>query len=175
MIRQTFGAAMLTDRQIEELLIEPKLIISKRPANGYVEEFSQKRCDLDLVSEGGGEHSFAVFVRQHLVFIENFSIGLRFQTGTASMGFITLPRYNGPHGEYSLSPDGHFASAHIHRLTEAELAAGSSQPQEKLRQMTNSYGTFDEALRTFFQDIRVTSQADYFPEFLQGRLFDGDR
>ncbi len=166
---------MLTDRQIEELLVEPKRILSKRPVNGYVEEFSQKRCDLDLESEAGGEHSFAVFVRQHLVFIENFSIGLRFQTGTPSMGFITLVRYNGPHGEYSLSPDGHYASAHIHRLTEAELVAGSSQPQERLRQLTNSYGTFSEALRTFFQDIKVTNQAEYFPELLQGELFDADR
>ena len=113
-----------------------------------------------------------MFVRQNTVFIENFSIGLRYVLGSASQNSITLARYNGPHGETSRAPDGHYAQPHIHRITAAELAAGSIQPQEKDREITSRYSTLEQALRVFFGDAGVSNYADYFPELQQWGLFD---
>ena len=165
---------MLTDNRIVALIAEPKRILSKSPVNGYREENHHNRCDLELESEPDGERKYAVFVRQNQHFIENYSIGLRQLTGDPSMGPIILVRYNGPHGEYSTQQDGHYATAHTHRLTEEELAAGSTQPQEKHREPTDRYGTFDEALHVFLNDIGVTNSTDYFPHLQQRRLFDGN-
>ncbi len=165
---------MLTDDLIQELIAEPKRIISKSPSVGYLEESRHKRCDLDLESELVSNRKFGMFVRQNLDFIENFSIGIKYQTGDPNLGAVVLARYNGPHGEYSRTPDGHYALAHIHRITERELLTGSIQPRENLREITDRYGTLIEALGTFVNDTGVTNWADYFPELLQGRLFNGN-
>ena len=130
------------------------------------------RCDLELRSHGQDEDTFEVFIRQNVQFIENFSIGLRYRADLP-LGAITLVRYNGPHGESSRSPDGHYAKPHIHRITEQELAKGSTQPQERDRAITHQYATLEQALSVFFEDARVLNHEEYFPEILQMRLFDG--
>ena len=73
-----------------------------------------------------------------------------------------MVRYNGPHGESSRDPDGHYASPHIHRITQAESAKGSVEPPEKHRELTDRYDTFEEALLVFFSDIGVSNYAEYF-------------
>ena len=165
----------MTDQKILDLIACPKSIVRRQPAHDYRTEHRQRRCDLDLQADGGefdgGE--FKVFIRQNTDFIENFSIGLRFQTGSRLLGLVTLARYNGPHGESSRAPDGHYARPHIHRITASELATGNVQPQENDREITNRYGTFEEGLRAFFDDAGVTNAAGYFPGLWQGRLFDG--
>lgn len=117
------------------------------------------------------DEEFTVFTRQNIVFIENFSIGLRYQTNDPKLGTVTLVRYNGPHGEYSRHPDGHHAVPHIHRITATEIASGSTQPQERDREITDRYSTFETALVVFFADIGAINYGEYFPELLQGRLF----
>ena len=162
----------MTDQEILDLIACPKPIIDRQPRHGYRTDNRQNRCDLDLQADGGefDGSQFKVFIRQNTEFIENFSIGLRFQTGSR---LITLARYNGPHGETSRSSDGHYAQPHIHRITASELAKGSLQPQENDREITDRYGTLDGGLRVFFDDTGVMNAADYFPGLLQGRLFDG--
>lgn len=164
---------MLTDREIQDLIKLPKRITSRTPAEGYKEEARNKRCDLALEATEENGASFRVFIRQNTEFIENFSIGLRYQTGDRALGTIVLVRYNGPHGETSRQPDGHFAKPHTHLMTEAELSTGNSQPQERKREFTDQYGTYEEALRVFFDDIAVVNYDEYFPETIQPRLFDG--
>ena len=153
---------MLTDQEIQALLAMPKTITGKQPARGYRDEGFHKRCNLALVASLDEHEHFEVFVRQNTTFIENYSIGLRYQTGEPSLGTITLTRYNGPHGEERRQPGGHFAVPHIHGLTEAELASGSRQPQESHREVTDRYGTFEEALQAFFVDMNVENAMDYF-------------
>ncbi len=138
----------------------PKAITDKQPAKGYRDEGLHKRCNLQLT--GSDDERFVVFVRQHSTFIENYSIGLRYQTGDSSVGTITLIRYNGPHGEERRQPGGHFAVPHIHRITEVELLSGSREPQESHRELTDRYGTFEEALQVFFTDMKVENASDYF-------------
>ena len=96
-----------------------------------------------------------------------------YQTGDKRLGTITLVRYNGPHGEINRHADGHYNKPHIHRITAAEIASGSTEPQESHREITTRYGTFEQALLVFFDDIAAPDSGQYFPELLQGRLFNG--
>ena len=153
---------MLTEADIRQLVGMPKRILKKDPARGYKEEGNHRRCNLDLAAIHPGEGSFEVFVRQHLIFRESYSIGLRYLTDDSSRGAITLVRYNGQHGEVSRSADGHYAASHIHRITREELEKGSVEPQENDRELTNRYATFEQALVVFLSDIGVTDYAAHF-------------
>ena len=164
----------LTDDDIQSLIHLPKVIESKNPAVGYKEEKGQRRCDLDMKAMSNGGELFSVFVRQNLKFNENFSIGLRYSTGDPRLGSLTLVRYNGPHGEYSRHPDRHFAKPHIHRITAAEIATGSSEPQERSREITDRYSTLESALLAFFDDIKAIEWESHFPNLRQARMFDAD-
>ncbi len=171
------GRVMLTDRRIQRLLDSSKTISKKKPARGYKDENRHKRWDLELEITSDRVLTLTVFVRQSIQFIENFSLGPRYQTNDPTLGAITLVRYNGPHGEFSKHPDGRRTKPHIHRITAAEIANRNTQPQEKHRETTDRYRTFEEALAVFFRDIGATNFMDYFPasELLQGRLFNGHR
>ena len=169
-------ASMLTDVDIAELISRPKMIVKKTPASGYLEESRNRRCDLELVDIEDDRCEFRVFIRQNTDFIENFSIGLRHRPiGDPTLATLTLVRYNGPHGEYSINPDGHYAVPHIHRITEAEIASGSYQPQERHRELTDRYSTYESALRVFWGDIGVHNEANinrHFPGLMQSSMFD---
>lgn len=140
----------------------PKRILKKDPINGFKEGNRHRRCNLDLAAIHPNEGSFVVFIRQSLKYSEDYSIGLRYLTDDRSKGAITLVRYNGLHGEFSRSADGHYAAPHIHRVTPDELAKGSIAPQENDRELTDKYATFEQALVVFFSDIGVTNYDSYF-------------
>lgn len=165
---------MISDVQIQDLIRLPKVIIDRRPATGYREEHGSRRCDLSLRSSDDSARKFLVFIRQHIRIRQNFSIGLRYPVNVGKLTTITLVRYNGPHGETSRAPDGHYARPHIHYITANELAAGHTLPQENHRELTNKYNTFEEALREFFAKIAVENCEDYFPMLWKPRLFNGD-
>jgi len=160
---------MLTDSEIEVLVVMPKEIIKKEPAKDPgTKNNSHKYYNLELESTNPKGQFFSAYIRQNIQFIENFSIGLRYQTESRSLGKITLLRYNGPHGEVSRHHDGHYNKPHIHRITAAEIQSGNAQPQEKHREITNTYHTFEEALMTFFKDTKIPNYSDYFPHL--GRM-----
>ena len=167
------GVTILNDQDIQDLVRLPKLIVARRPATDYREENGSRRCDLDLQSSRNDGRSFTVFIRQNLRLINDFTFGLRYMANEGKLTTITLVRYNGPHGDSSRAPDGHYANPHIHYITEVELAAGHSQPQENHRVLINSYNTFEEALWVFFDATSTSNYQDYFPDALQGRLFSG--
>lgn len=161
-----------TDQDIKKLIQLPKNIKTKSPPSGYREAGGHRRCDLDLYAISDRRITFTVFIRQSSKFIENFSIGLQYQTNKKVPGTITLTRYNGPHGDSSNHYDGHYHKPHIHRITADEIRSGSIQPQEKFREVTTRYGTFEEALIVFFDDIKVSNMSQHFEDISQGRLFD---
>ncbi len=164
---------MLTDIEIQGLTASPKKIANKSPARGYKDENGSRRCSLTLESVGAEKERFSVFIRQNIQFIENYSVGLCYQTKNKDLGSVTLIRYNGPHGESSRDEDGHYDKPHIHHITAEELQSGSLQPQVRHREITDRYSTFENALVVFFKDVGVTNWAEYFPELSQGTLFDG--
>ena len=161
---------MLTESEIQDLIRLPKIIKSKSPVEGYRNENGHIRCNLDLEAISDTGTRFHVFVRQNERFIENFSIGLRYLTGGKTPSIITLVRYNGPHGERSRVVNDHYAKAHIHHITAAEIELGSAQPQERHRELTDRYSTFEQGLGVFFADIETTNHYEFFPEIMQGRL-----
>lgn len=119
----------MTDMEIRDLVVCPKAIGSKEPSRGYRYEQTQRRCNMELTATADSRMRFSIFVRQHLRYIENFSVGLNYHSNDRKLGLITLIRYNGPHGESSRQPDGHYAKFHIHRITAAEIASGSREPR----------------------------------------------
>ncbi len=96
-----------------------------------------------------------------------------YKTKDKALGSITLVRYNGPHGETSRNKDGHYAKSHIHRITAEEVQSGIMQPQEKHREITERYSTFEGALKAFFDDGGIVNGLEYFPKLSQMGLFDG--
>ena len=165
---------MLTDDEIQGLLERPKAIASRTPRAGYKTEGGHRRADLTLEGVAGSSAAaFSVFIRQNRRFIENFSVGLRYRSNLAGLGDVTLVRYNGPHGEMSRHPDGHYTKPHIHRITAAELASGSREPKERHRTITDRYTTLDDALRTFFSDLNINGVQSFFPDLMQGQMFNG--
>lgn len=160
----------MTDQEIERLIQLPKTVHSRKPAKGYREENRHRRCDLDLHSTPS-ELIFTVFIRQNIEFSENFSIGLRYKTGNSELGTVTLIRYNGPHRKPSHQSDSHHYRYHIHRITSAEIASGNLQPQERAREITTRYRSFEEAVAVFFRDIKVSNADQHLQDILQGRLF----
>ncbi len=164
---------MLTDQEIERLIRSSKEIKEKIPAEGYKEENNYKRCNLKLESTSEDGEIFSVFIRQNSTYSENYSIGLRYKLKDRATSSVTLIRYNGPHGETSQSEDGHYDQPHIHRITAKEIASDSIHPQEKHREITSKYRTFDEALRVFFDDVGITNYLQYFSDFNQRNLFNG--
>ena len=163
----------MTDQEIQALITSSKKIKKREPAEGYSERDSHRRCKLVLEDTSGDRRAFSVFIRQSVFFIENFSIGLVYQTQDKSLGPITLVRYNGPHGETSRNEDGHYATSHIHRITGEEVQSGVMRPQEKLREITEKYSTFEGALKAFLDDVGIVNDLEYFPELNQMGLFDG--
>ena len=163
---------MFTDEHIAEIIEIPKVIVTHTPSTGYSEVDNHRRHNLELRAEGNASQRFSVFIRQNVTFIENFSIGLRYHSGEPAVGTMTLMRYNGPHGETSRNPDGHFALPHIHRITAAEPASGTFHPQERDRRTTDRYYTLEQALGTFIEDAAIALDEKLLA-LLQGRLFDG--
>ena len=166
---------MLTDADIDDLIRRPKRIVKKSPASNYREDGQNKRCDLELVDIEDERLEYRVFIRQNTNFIENFTIGLSHRPqGDPTLRTLTLVRYNGPHGEYSRNADGHYAVPHIHRITEEEIASGSFQPQERHRELTDRYSTYETALKVFWGDVGVRDEENidrYFPGLLQSWMF----
>jgi len=157
----------LTEQKIQKLLAVPKAISEKSPVRGFKEEHNYRRCNLTLETGTDDGPKFTVFIRQSEVFIEDFSIGLRYRTDDKAIGTITLIRYNGAHGEASRHSDGHYDQPHIHRITEQVLASGSKRPEPKQREITDKYISFEQALRAFFEDVGVTNYLEYFPDLRQ--------
>ena len=164
---------MLKDFEIQALIETEKRIVHKDPVKGFRKEDRHHRCSLQLESVSEEKKKFKVFIRQSVEFIEDFSIGLRYETNLPLLKIITLICYNGPHGESSRHLDGHYAQPHIHRLTETEIASGSMEPQEKHRKITDKYRTFEEAISIFFRDIGAVNFVEHFSELQQPRLFNG--
>ncbi len=164
---------MMNNQEIQTLIRLPKTIVDRSPVRDYREENGQRRCDLNLQASDGTGLTFPVFIRQNIRLSGNFSIGLRYVVNQGKLTTVTLARYNGPHGETSRAADGHYALPHIHYITEAEIVAGHSQPQENHRELTDRYANLDEALRVFFQDTATGNYATFFPELIQSRMFDG--
>lgn len=163
---------MLTNNQIDALVSAPKRITDRKPTEGYRLDRGHQRCDLELESIRDPKQRFAVFVRQNLEFVENFSVGLRYRSDHPRYKTLTLVRYNGPHGERSRSEDGHHSHPHIHYMRESEFGRGHNNPEPRCRKLTDRFATLEQALICFFTDTSVEDFVIHFPNLAQGMMFD---
>ena len=166
---------MLTDQDLATLVQAPKRIVRKTPDRGLREESGHKRCELELQPRAHHGGAFEAFIRHSSQFVENFSFGLKYRPDGSPPRTLVLVRYNGPHGETSQAEDGHYTKPHIHRLTADALAEGSVQPRPTDRELTNRYASFEQAIVVFCEDAGIENYSDYFPQALQGILFNGHR
>ena len=121
------------------------------------------RNDMKLVAaQVDGE--FSVFIRRSEDFPENFSIGLIYDPKDGR-GEIILIRCNGQHGVFggTFDPNHPHWGYHIHRTTEATVAAGLRP--EHHADITEAYASFEEAMQHFVKLINLNSpEADkHFP------------
>lgn len=159
---------MLTEVEINNLIKEEK-IITDPPKKDFKIEGQHKRNDFKLTSIDG-KRKYSVFLRSHIKFLENFSIGLIYhlEDGTS----YNLFRCNGNHGEVVvdvLKPVPHFGF-HTHKLTSELIENNIYEP--RYVEMTKEYASFEQALKYFVQYVNIKNALEYFPNISQLRLFD---
>lgn len=159
-----------TQKELEVLVSCPKRIVES-PRKEMKQARGCLRNDMQLESIDG-KIGFSVFMRKNERFPENFSIGLNVHPKNEPGSFCVL-RYNGPHGDHVsdlLDPHPHFGH-HIHKANAENIEEGLSS--ELYAELTDSYGSYEEALIHFFkttnienidQYIDITQQFLPFPE-----------
>ncbi len=129
-----------------------------------------QRNEMELESVDGG-HSFRVFMRQSLQFLENFSIGIDYIPKDMP-GSFCLMRCNGAHGGYKVHP--HHRGCHIHRSKAEDINMGLRI--ERDIEVATEYAAFRDALHYFLHkvNVRPMDRYEYFPDIDQVDMF-GDK
>lgn len=158
---------MFSDEIINRLITEEK-IITEPPKRDSKVENQHLRNEFHLTSSDG-QRQFSVFMRKHIEFMENFSIGLIYHS---EEGAINLFRCNGNHGEVVvdiLNPIPHFGY-HTHKIT-AELLENNIKEPKKV-EPTKEYASFEQALAYFCKHINIKDVDKYFPNINQLDIFE---
>jgi hypothetical protein len=147
-------------------LIDCAKTIKEVPKRDMKEENRHRRNDMVVINSEGDE--FDVFIRQSLDFDEDFSVGLVYRSKDGKR--ITLVRYNGQHeqSDKPFSDNPHF-SYHIHRATADNLNTGRFEKHPA--SITETYGSFDEAIGEFMKAARINDWQKYFPDAVSLSLF----
>lgn len=160
MIRNYTDEELRRLRELPKRVTNPRARWSEKPKIHPVHR--QRIFRANGTAKGGREHRFLVYQRQSLRDKSSYSRGIAYlQPGVPR---LTLARYNGPshqHGDIRYKP-------HIHRATEAAIAAG--RKPEHAAEETVHYTTLEGALACLIQDFSlsgVRAEAD------QRSLFNG--
>ena len=159
----------MTKREIENLISLKKKIIVEPLKSFKIEAISRKNGF--KVKSVDGKHEFSVFLRQHTVFEENFSVGLIYHSTDGKK--ILLLRMNGPHGDTTNDPFGSNPNYgyHIHQIRTEEIEIENyNDPQ--FRETTQAYNSFDTAVLHFLKTTNIEDYTKHFPNFdTQYKLF----
>ncbi len=159
---------MLTDELINKFIKEEKTI-TEPPKRDFKEENQHLRNDFQLTSSDGARR-YSVFIRKHIQFLENFSIGLVFHSEEGTS--YNLFRCNGNHGEVVvdiLSPIPHFGY-HTHRITANLLENNINEPKQS--ELTKEYASYEQAINYFCRYVNIKNADKYFPNINQPNLFE---
>lgn len=152
-------------KEIEKLITIPKKVL-KAPSKDFKQDNQHLRKDFTLQSTEG-DLQFSAFIRRHIDFHENFSIGLDFHP--AGEKELPLIRCNGNHGEVVenlLKPNPHH-DYHIHILKAEDLEKDIRKVS--LEGITKEYDSFEKALQYFVKRVNIQNAGDYFD--LNPKLF----
>ena len=146
---------MMDQKIFESLIGIPKVITEPPKKNDVIQH--QSRQNKLLVKSFDEQYLFEVYWRQHIVFFENFSVGIRWlpRDGTPP---LTLMRCNGPHGEHRLHE--HHVSSHVHFLDWDDADEGITIPKNV--GLTSDYSTLEEAL---IYSLRSWNVQNFEPHF----------
>lgn len=159
---------MLTDELINKFITEEK-IITEPPKRDFKEENQHLRNDFQLTSSDG-LRKYSVFIRKHINFLENFSIGLVFHSEEGTS--YNLFRCNGNHGEVVadiLNPIPHFGY-HTHIIIANLLENNINDPKQS--ELTNEYASYEQAINYFCRYVNIRNAERYFPNINQPNLFE---
>lgn len=159
---------MLTDDLINKYITEEK-IITDPPKKDFKEEKQHLRNDFQLTSSDGLRR-YSVFIRKHIQFLENFSIGLIFHSDDGTS--YNLFRCNGNHGEVVvdfLNPIPHFGY-HTHKITGELLKNNINDPKHS--ELTKEYASYEQAMNYFCTFVNIKDADKYFPNINQMNLFE---
>jgi len=159
---------MLTDDLISKFISEEK-VITELPRKDFREESQHFRNDFQLTSSDG-TRKYSVFMRKHITFLENFSIGLIYHSEEGTS--INLFRCNGNHGEVVidiLNPIPHFGY-HTHKITAELLENNINDPKQS--ELTQEYASFEQALNYFCRYVNIKDANKYFPNINQTNMFE---
>lgn len=145
-----------TQDELDALIACPKRTLDP-PKNSMREEWGSYRNEATLESQDG-LHAFRVFIRQNIMFPENFTVGLDF-IPRDERGSVCLLRCNGPHGPHLLWP--HHVHYHVHKAHEENLKEG--RKAEAFAEVTEAYACLEEAIRHFGRLCAIMDWEDYYP------------
>lgn len=152
----------MTNSEIEHLIGVKKKIIVEPSKNFKIESINRKNGF--KVKSVDAKHEFSVFLRQHTIFEENFSVGLIYHSTDGKR--ILLLRMNGPHGDTTNDPLGnnpHYGY-HIHQIRPEEIEVENyNDPQ--FRETTDAYNSFDTAILYFLKTTNIQDYTNFFPNF----------
>jgi len=154
----------MTENELTELISCQKIIVDPPRKTPLLENQSLKN-EMRLTSIDG-EHRFYVFIRQHVTFSENFSVGLVLEA-SSSHPRIPLIRCNGPHGPHRLWP--HHTEYHIHTCN-AELLNEGLLIESHAR-ITKEYSSLDDAIYFFLKHCNIKDGIKHFPKSSSFSLF----
>ena len=160
-----------TQQEIDFLISCPKVITSP-PSRDMKLDKRHYRNDFELTSEDE-QFVFKVFMRKSEAFQENFSIGLSVRPKNEP-GFVTILRYNGPHGDHVNSfGDVHpHRGYHIHTAEEKSLDEGLAP--ELTAHTTTEYASYEEALAHFIKRANVLGFEKHLGALNQLSLFNNE-
>lgn len=159
---------MLTDELITKLITEEK-IITESPKKDFKEENQHLRNDFQMTSSDSSSR-YSVFIRKHIKFMENFSIGLMYHSEEGTS--YNLFRCNGNHGEVVIDiqkPEPHFGY-HTHKITTELLENNINDPKHS--KLTKEYASFEQAMNYFCIYVNIKDADKYFPNINQTNLFE---
>lgn len=147
---------IIPDDVIEDLLREKKYLPRDYRKRLKLKSKSMKKHEeKELKTYGENDSEFYVVLRKNRIDPTDFSIILRYRNENGKL--FNMVRYNGKHKHYNKLEGSFFRNYHIHKATQRYQENGFRI--ETYAEPTNLYGSFEEALKKFFEDLNFIVDA----------------
>ena len=157
-----------TDDEIKALIrCGKKVIAPPRESMRQKENTLRNEMTVQSIEDDG---CFHIFMRKHVDYDENFSIGLEFLPGDGRQR-VRLIRFNGPHEpptSWESPSQSWHDGCHVHTANATNISAGFRADRTGVK--TDLYRSYEEALGAFFREINLVDFREHFPTLGQRTL-----